>query len=279
MMMLCNLPLDDGSGRVRKYLSSIIKAVRGITGHPPASIILFGSVIRAKRLSYASDIDTLIVLPDAVSFIQRQKLSRYMVSLQRIFIKAGGPGLIEKILGLLEQSAGMFKSFFICSETELLSADFNRIFGVNRVLAALFAPKKLVLNSVLRGSMVVYGKSYDHVSLTPRIDYWEIVKSYMLCSLLGLSSMLIMPFTAKADKYIYESIKWSLLNAYYYLKRRIVPFNSMIRFFEKILGGDDLLRVLKDYRSKGIIQRNLLPRYFSIIFKIHFSSTSGYLKR
>ncbi|WEU40314.1 MAG: nucleotidyltransferase domain-containing protein [Candidatus Odinarchaeum yellowstonii] len=256
---------------LEKYLKAILKIFEDKLGFLPASVISFGSAAKGGFNHKISDADFLIVLDDGVGGAARRAVFSYMLTLQEYFFKARGSSLLDRLLYFFETGTGMFKSFFICFERDLLSASFHRVFNVNRFLSWLTVPGKLILNSVFSSCRVVYGKKYDFKIFKRGLNSLQIFKSFMLCSLLYLFFILINCFKP-AFKYFYGSIKWSLLNCYFYLTGGSVKVKEAALFFKKLLECEALDRFLF-YQGRGF--KSNLKEYFNfyrLIFSLHFKA-------
>ncbi|MEM2109531.1 MAG: nucleotidyltransferase domain-containing protein, partial [Candidatus Odinarchaeota archaeon] len=262
---------------IKKYLDLVLKTVKVKLGFLPVSIILFGSAVKGGVMNQLSDIDVLIIVDGSVNARQRKSITAAMTGVQNFFFNSGFSGFIDRLLYFFETGTGMFKSFFICSEKDLLSACFPRIFNVNRFLSRLLVPERLVLNSVFSNYKIVYGKEYDLKNLKKPLDFFQIVKSFKLCSLLYLVFTIVNCFK-RVWRYLYEAVKWSLINCYFYITGRSVKAKDTIPFFKKILRTVFLDDLAAYNNSKFNFTVKNYYKYFNSIFKLHFSPPKIYFK-
>ncbi len=275
---MCSHNKSDTSGNVEKYLKLILKIFKNRLGLTPNSIILFGSAAKGGLTSRISDVDFLIVLDDRVASSAIRAAVSFMFTLQKYFFKSDDSSSLSRLLYFFEAGTGMFKSFFICFERDLLSTCFHRIFDVNRFLSWFMVPSKLVLNSIFSHSRVVYGKNYDFKNFIRETTFFQIVKSFILCSFLYLFFIIVNCFKP-VRRYLYESVKWSLLNCHFYLTGRSVKVKDTVSFFKKILDNPVLEKIasynidLSDFNVKDYF------KLFNLIFNLHFKAPRLFYKK
>ena len=263
---------------IRKYVGLVLKTVKLKLGFLPVSIILFGSAVKGGLINKLSDIDVLIIVDECVNAEQRKRLTAAMTGVQNFFFNAASSSLINRLLYFFETGTGMFKSFFICSEKDLLTACFPRIFNVNPALSKLLVPERLILNSVFSNYKIVYGKEYDLKNMRKPFGFFQIVKSFNLCSLLYLFFIIVNCFK-RVWRYLYEAVKWSMLNCYFYLTGRCVKVKDTIPFFEKILKNNVLRKLNASKNSNFNFTVNDYWACFKLIFKLHFHASKLFLKK
>lgn len=195
--------------RANNYLHSLLK-VTNLFKNEIVSIILFGSHARNEQ-GPLSDVDVLVVLKhrDKKTITRLTALLRYI---ELTFGYARNPeNILELFLNYLNIATGMFKSWFICTESELLENKFSKITGTNRLLGKIFAPAKDILFNIKTDGKVIFG---DKTILT-RLEAKEKVKthpikSFFLNEILSVSALGIAPLSTMSLYYSLEAIKWSL---------------------------------------------------------------------
>ena len=106
----------------------------------------------------------------------------------------------------------------------------------------------------------------------------DIVKSLLMCLNLYLGSLFFSILTKKAFDYLYEAIKWSLLNTYFYLMKNNNDFNKIINFYLKISNDNLLFKKIQSYRKDNIFPKKNILDFLSLILKIHLKYPKKYLK-
>ncbi len=256
---------------VERFLNLVLKIFKCKLGFLPASIILFGSAVKGGFNDRVSDVDLLIVLDDGVGGGVRRAALSLMFSVQRFFFKLDYSSFLDRLLYFFEAGTGLFKSFFICFERDLFSKCFHRVFNVNRFLSCFIAPGRLVLNSVFSNCRVLYGRSYDFKQFNAGLNFFQIVKSFILCSLLFFFSIIVNCFKP-AWRYFYTSVKWSLLNCYFYLTGRSVDAKTALSFFKKFLDVSFLRGFLLPDFKGFYFNARVFFKLFQLIFNLHFKA-------
>lgn len=207
----------------RNYIKDILILVRREVGiNKILSILLFGSQRAKSEATAVSDCDLLIIFKNRVSNHHIREIEKYFIALEikhkfREFDKK----LPKKILGVIQQTTGIFVSHFLTKVKYWEAASFHKIFRVNKVFSAVFAPRNIVLGNVLTNSTVLYGKNLKE-KIRPKIQitFIEIIKSTIMNLMISLFSILISLFK-KLDptKYQLTAIKWSLKASNFYCFR------------------------------------------------------------
>ncbi|MFX0028865.1 MAG: hypothetical protein ACFE8B_06620 [Candidatus Hermodarchaeota archaeon] len=220
---LISINLDAINKQSRNYIKDILILIRKEVGiNKILSILLFGSQ-RAKREATAvSDCDLLIIFKNRVSNHHIREIEKYFIALEikhkfREFDKK----LPKKILGVIQQTTGIFVSHFLTRVKYWEKANFHKIFRVNKVFSAVFAPRNIVLGNVLTNSTTLYGDDLKE-KIRPKIQitFIEMIKSTIMNLMISIFSILILLFkTLDPTKYQLTAIKWALKASNFYCFR------------------------------------------------------------
>ncbi|MHA1754935.1 MAG: nucleotidyltransferase domain-containing protein [Candidatus Odinarchaeia archaeon] len=264
--------------KVKKYINLIIKNSVKKIGVYPISIILFGSLVN-QRFKTTSDVDLIIVFPNEVSDSDLKLFKQFIYSLEEFLFKKRTAGrFIDKFLKAVSDSTGMFKSFFITREKDIQLLNFNKIFNVNRWLASIIAPKKIVFKSITSGYRVVFGVDCLKNLKSYNVNTIEILKSLVMCLILGVSSIFFLPFSSKARLYLYEALKWSILNIYLYHHNHKADFSTMFNYLGDITGSKTVIEKIKYFRNKGVFDNRNLLKTLAFILKAHILGLKRFKK-
>ncbi|MBD3198224.1 MAG: hypothetical protein GF317_24455 [Candidatus Lokiarchaeota archaeon] len=198
------------------------------------SIILFGSqASKSRENSCISDCDLLIILKDNVSTSSLKKVEKYFYALEiKHNFREYNSNILKKILFSIQQSTGMFVSHFLTKRKYCVNTKFHKIFNVNRVFSILFAPRKIVLGSVLSNNLTLYGIPLDEVIQNLSYPSIDMFKSLIMNLMISLFSIFILPFKSlHAVKYQLEAVKWSLRASNFYTCKRSKSLEEIIDQF------------------------------------------------
>jgi predicted nucleotidyltransferase len=217
-----SIDLEDISKRVCNYIKDILILIEKEIGTSNIlSIFLFGSQIpQNNEQCKISDCDLLIVFKNNISKKAIQNLEKFFISLE---IKHGfrepGSSFLIKLLGDLQYHTGLFKSHFLTIEKYWKRRSFYRIFNVNYLFSKMFAPKRLVMGSVLKNSTLLYGQDIrGDIENKINVTTFDLAKSLIMNLLISFFSFLMTPFESlNSIKYQLEAVKWSLRASDYYL--------------------------------------------------------------
>ncbi|MFX0071338.1 MAG: hypothetical protein ACFFAO_09635 [Candidatus Hermodarchaeota archaeon] len=269
--------------QAKNYIQDVLHIInREIGLDKILSIILFGSQQKNNRskndVTGISDCDLLVVFKDNVSNFFIRRTEKYFYSLENKHkFRNINSNIVNKFIGVVQQSTGMFISHFLTHKTYFEQGIFHKIFGVNRFLSGIFAPKKLVLSSVVDNSSVLWGEDLrDLIKAKAEISPFDMLRSTLMNLLILLFSILISPFKIFQAKYQLEAVKWALRASNFYafedskslrtnIKRFILLEKSKsnkkraIRFYAKFL----------HLRKNPHIDMNFMLRCPFRIIKIH----------
>lgn len=252
---------------VKKYIHVARGIVESIIGKDKIkSIVLFGSFARNEARKN-SDVDLLFIVsrntPEELISKARKKLYLLSVKTNPQF----GEGFFSKMLWSLNMNTGIKISGFVCGEDDIMKWNFPRIFGSNKLMSKLLAPRKAVLYTIRHSYKLLFGE--DIIAKIPQekgnleVDKLEIVKSFVMNTLLALGGLLLTMLYEPAHIYCWEAMKWTLL-AYSYAMRKKPNLRTIIR--ELRSEGMDVF-----YPSDGIESEFYCINVLKKILKIHMA--------
>jgi len=212
--------LKDINEQSRNYIKDIVTLINKEIGvNKILSIILFGSQRSNQENTIISDCDLLFIFKNRVSNRHIKEIEKYFIALEiKHNFREPNTNLVHNILGVIQHSTGMFVSHFLTKQKFWERGVFHKIFQVNQVFSAIFAPRNIVLGNVIENSTILYGEDLRHL-LRPkiRISIIEMFKSTVMNLFISFFALLIGPFKKlKSIKYQLESLKWTLRSSNYY---------------------------------------------------------------
>ncbi|MFX1514505.1 MAG: nucleotidyltransferase domain-containing protein [Promethearchaeota archaeon] len=219
------LPLEK---RVRSYLQELFLFCRSEFRSDLRSLVLFGSQTRSSA-SNISDVDIIIIVSDSVS---KRRICKSRGKIEWLEIKYSYSLEVKGILRFfraLDRATGMFVSHFICHETEFISGNFARIFGVNRLLAFLTAPGESVLFNMQHHAITLWGDNLLVKMRTPKLTTAQLMKSLIMNLLLTTGTLLLAPLTNESTRRSLESQKWSVHTTLAWLLNKSLPLDQGIQ--------------------------------------------------
>jgi len=228
--------LNGISQRSRNYIKDVITLINREVGiNKVLSIILFGSQrAQCSDATAVSDCDLLIIFKNRVSNHHIREIEKYFIALEfkhnfRKFSKK----LSRKILGVISQTTGIFVSHFLTKMKYWEDANFHKIFRVNKVFSAAFAPRNIVMGNVLSNSTTLYGDDLrDKLRPKIQISFIEMIKSTIMNLMISFFSIIISLFR-KLDptKYQLEAVKWALKASNFYCYRDAQSLETITKRF------------------------------------------------
>ncbi|MFX0008091.1 MAG: hypothetical protein ACFFA7_08250 [Promethearchaeota archaeon] len=261
------------------YIKDIITLINKEIGiNKILSILLFGSQLSKNEASTISDCDLLIVFKDRVSNHHIKEIEKYFMSLEiKHNFREYNNNLSKRILGVINQTTGIFVSHFLTKRKYWKNIIFHKIFRVNKVFSSLFAPRKIVLGNVLINSSILYGDDLRE-DIRPKIQITmpEMIRSTVMNLMISLFSLAISFLTnLNPTKYQLEAIKWALKASNYYCFRDSPNLNKITeRFisFEKKKSQKKASRFFSEFlklRKSPLNNFNFMLRCPIRIVKIH----------
>jgi len=227
--------LKDINEQSRKYIKDVLILINKEIGiNKILSILLFGSQRVKNESTSVSDCDLLIIFKDRVSNHHIKEIEKYFLALEiKHNFKELNPKLTKRILGVIQQTTGIFVSHFLTKRKYWEERNFHKIFRVNKIFSAAFAPRNIVLGNVLSNSTHLYGEDL-RIQLKSKIQIhiFEMIKSTIMNLMISFFSIVISLFR-KLDPTIYqlEAIKWALKASNFYCFRDAKDLEKITKRF------------------------------------------------
>jgi predicted nucleotidyltransferase len=193
------------------YIKDIITLINKEIGiNKILSIILFGSQRAKMEASKVSDCDLLIIFKDRVSNHHIKEMEKYFFALEiKHKFREFSNRLSRKILGVINQTTGIFVSHFLTKRKYWEDSVFHKIFRVNKVFSSMFAPRHIVLGNILVNSSILYGEDLrEDIRPNIQITMQEMLRSTVMNLMISLFSLAISFLKSlKPTKYQLEAIK------------------------------------------------------------------------
>ena len=274
--------LEGINTQSRNYIKDIMILVNKEIGiNKILSILLFGSQRAKSETAAVSDCDLLIIFKNRVSNHHIKEIEKYFIALEiKHKFREFNKKLSKKILGVIQQTTGIFVSHFLTKIKYWEDANFHKIFRVNRVFSAVFAPRNIVLGNVLTNSTTLYGIDLkDKIRPKIQITFIEMIKSTIMNLMISFFSIVI-SLRKKLDptKYQLEAIKWALRASNFYCFRDSESLEKITdRFisFEKPRSQKNAKRFFNDFlnlRKTPYNDTNFMIRCPFRIIKIHLKA-------
>ena len=266
--------LNHVNQRSQNYINDVITLIRNEMGlEKIVSIILFGSQVSNKHENtVVSDCDLLIIFDNSVSNRSIRNVEKYFMSLEiKHQFREFNYTFAKKVLGVVQQTTGMFISHFMTQKKYWQKANFQKIFRVNEVFTLLFAPSKIVLSSVIDNSTLLYGEdSREEVKNEIKIPFRDMIKSILMNLIISVFSVVITPFSSlNSIKYELEAVKWALRASNYYSYEDSESLEKIIKRFMSFERPRFKKRAEKFY-SKFLQLRKNPERDLSFILRVPF---------
>jgi predicted nucleotidyltransferase len=271
--------LQDINEQSRNYIKDILILVKKEVGiNKILSILLFGSQRAKNEATAVSDCDLLIIFKNRVSNHHIKEIEKYFIALEikhrfREFDKK----FIKRVLGVINQTTGIFVSHFLTKIKYWERANFHKIFRVNKLFSAVFAPRNIVLGNVVSNSTTLYGDDLkEKIKPKIQITFFEMIKSIIMNLMISFFSILISVFKSlDPTKYQLEAIKWALKASNFYCYRDSESLDTISeRFilFERVRGQKSASKFFNTFlnlRKSPQNDINFMIRCPIRIIKIH----------
>ena len=219
----------------RNYIKDIVVLINKEIGiNKIVSLLLFGSQQIEKENTVISDCDLLFIFKNRVSNRHIKEIERYFLALEiKHKFKEPTSTLFREVLGVIQQSTGMFVSHFLTKQKFWEQAKFYKIFRVNYFFSALFAPRHIVLGNVIQNSTILFGDDLrNSIRHKIKITVREIFRSTVMNLFISFFALLIAPRKElNSIKYQLEAIKWSLKAANYYCYEDSGALDKIVKRF------------------------------------------------
>ena len=271
--------LETINQQSRNYIKDILVLIKKEVGiNKIFSIILFGSQRAQTEATAVSDCDLLIIFKNRVSNHHIREVEKYFISLEiKHKFRKFNTKLPNKILGVIQQTTGIFVSHFLTKVKYWEKANFHKIFRVNKVFSAVFAPRNIVLGNVISNSTTLYGDDLkEKIKTRIQINFFEMIKSIVMNLMISFFSILISVFkNLDPTRYQLEAIKWALKASNFYCFRDTESLEAISeRFisFERVRGQKSARRFFNTFlnlRKSPQNDMNFMIRCPIRIIKIH----------
>jgi len=211
--------------RSKNYIKDVIILInREIGVNKILSILLFGSQQSQNQVenTVISDCDLLFIFKNRVSSRHIREIEKYFIALEiKHKFKDMDKNIIRNLIGVIQHATGMFISHFLTKEKFWKKGLFHKIFQVNKVFSALFAPRNIVLSNVILNSTILYGvDARKIIKKKIKVSIFEMFKSTVMNLFISFFALYLSPFKKlKSIKFQLEAIKWSLRSSNYYCFR------------------------------------------------------------
>ncbi len=229
--------LNGINAQSRNYIKDIITLVNKEIGvNKILSILLFGSqrVKNNEEVSTVSDCDLLIIFKNRVSNHHIKEIEKYFISLEiKHDFREFSDHISKRILGVINQTTGIFVSHFLTKRKYWEDINFHKIFRVNKVFSSVFAPRKIVLGNIITNSSILYGDDLrEKIRPKIQITIQEMFRSTVMNLMISLFSIAISFLkNLNPTRYQLEAIKWSLKASNFYCFRDSENLNNIAKRF------------------------------------------------
>jgi len=204
-----------------EFIDQVHLLVR-LKGWRESSGILFGSHAMSATVP-DSDVDLVVVVPDSAEEGDIEIFRRQLAWLNQKVLSVNqqkGAGMGAEFIRAVECRTGQFVSGFVCKRNDFLLGRFSVIFGVNRLLSLLMAPKSLVLRNLHRSYRVLWGEDLLRGKEIPTPTTSEIAGTIVMNILQVCGAIALLPLLlignerGTARRYVLnsclEAMKWSI---------------------------------------------------------------------
>ena len=274
--------LEGINEKSRNYIKDIVNLINKEIGiNKIISLIIFGSQRKDEEHAPVSDCDLLFIFKDRVSNSHIREIERYFIALEiKHNFRESRSNLFHSIMLVLQQTTGMFVSHFLTKQKFWEQAIFYKIFRVNRLFSAVFAPRNIVLGNVLQNSTILYGKDLrKDIKPKIKISIKEMFRSLVMNLVISFFSIVIGPIEKlNPMKYQLEAIKWSLRASNFYCFGDTAPLTNVIERFiafekpQKVDKARQFFSKFMKFRKSSQIDLDFLLRSPIRILKIHIKA-------
>ncbi len=197
--------------KTKKYLQTVKAFLTRNHSSEVVSIVLFGSLAEKKRnVDHSTDVDLLIILKDSCLKPKLKQIQQELLTLESHFFPVEN-SFFDLFKKGLQKATGMFINLFICSQSDFKDEKFTNVFGVNPLMAFLFAPKTSVWKSLKQRHKIIWGENlFCENTEESTVSPSDILRSMTMNLLLSLGAICLSLFTTSMTKYSMEAVKWSL---------------------------------------------------------------------
>ncbi|PWI47495.1 hypothetical protein CEE45_11230 [Candidatus Heimdallarchaeota archaeon B3_Heim] len=175
------------------------------------SIILFGSLADNQGdQAPSTDVDLLIIIKDTCPIPIFNKINRELLGIESQY-KPTKNSFYDLFRKGLQNATGMFINLFICRHSDFTNRNFTGVFGVNPVMAFLFAPKTSVWRSLEQRHRIIWGEEiFAGSKEDASMQLSDVLRSFAMNSLLSLGAISLSFIMSSMTQFAMEAVKWSL---------------------------------------------------------------------
>ena len=262
-----NLEVEN---RSQNYIAAILNRIQDFKSLV-ISVIVFGSYVKGD-LSKSSDVDLLIIVSNSSTRDEIIELDKKLTEIQNQFGFSEPHTFSTNLSNFIAKQTGMFVSHFICKESSFINLNFANIFGTNRLLTTMLAPKGLVLSDLLDHAKVLYGKNILEKITKVKVSHSDLLKSLLMNMVLSLGSILLSLYNPKeAIRFSMESMKWSMYSSYYFEFRKSDKLSQIAAIFIKYNIASSQIKKMMQLRNQIKIDRKFVFLTLVSTLLIHLS--------
>ena len=252
--------------RVQQYLDGVTQ-LRSNSAISLTSVILFGSAARGA-FSQSSDVDLILVIPDATSQEDRPHLRAEVTELEIMHgLRSPESPRKRRLETFAEHAGGHAHPCFLCTRADLISGDVARIFGLSGG-EEIFV-ERMFLASVIVSARTVWGEDLLSLVPLPSLRRLDVFKSLFRSTAFILFCAAAFPVLSDATKYAMSTLKHSLHSCYFCYQMRTDPLNDEVAFFNARLGRNRTLQDLLNQREEYHRSFAFVLRCVPILFRLH----------
>lgn len=254
--------------RVRAYVETIVERCAD-GGRALAGVVLFGSAAIGGWSEAISDVDLILIVPDDAT---NEAIGQLRTEVERIesacsFGNHSGrrkPAL-EKFL---DKVTAHDRTFFICTRSDLLSGNIERILRIHP-LQAIFVDRIVLANFVASGITMWGDAILPLVPIAP-IRRFDVLKALFSQFPMALLSAVMFPLYPAMTRYAMVVLKGSVHSCFFCHELRRASLEEEVRFFEGRLGSNPALRQLLDLRREYRNSFLLVVRCIPTLLRLHW---------
>jgi len=252
--------------RVQQYLDGVTQ-LRSNSAISLTSVILFGSAARGA-FSQSSDVDLILVIPDATSQEDRPHLRAEVTELEIMHgLRSPESPRKRRLETFAEHAGGHAHPCFLCTRADLISGDVARIFGLSGG-EEIFV-ERMFLASVIVSARTVWGEDLLSLVPLPSLRRLDVFKSLFRSTAFILFCAAAFPVLSDATKYAMSTLKHSLHSCYFCYQMRTDPLSDEVAFFNARLGRNRTLQDLLNQREEYHRSFAFVLRCVPILFRLH----------
>jgi predicted nucleotidyltransferase len=218
-------------------------------GRALVSVVLFGSAATGGWVETVSDVDLILVVPDAAA---DEDMHRLRSEVERIEILqrlgsqlAHGQPALEKFFNRV---TARDRTFFICTRGDLLSGNIGRILRVHP-LQAIFVDRTVLANFVASG-ITLWGEAILPLIPVAPIRRFDVFKALFSLFPMAILCAAMFPLHPGMTKCAMGVLKSSIHSCFFCYELRRASLEEEISFFERRLGPSRALIRLLDLRRE-----------------------------